>query len=336
MIDETLVTFGGAVKALGGGKVGGWGVLFSTKADPDLVGDFFTAETQFGPHQVTAVYYDHGMDDTLKRRVLDNSAAIEAKDAGIWVTAQLNLRDEYEAEIYKMAEAGKLGWSSGTAAHLVEREADGKAHRITRWPLGLDMSLTPTPCEPRTAAVPLKSWAASRKATGPSMGDIQSALRPLIQAACPCGSEPEDDCYGPWVCDLYGTSVVWECCSHTYEAPYTFTGGVPTLGTPREVQRRVSYVPVGSPDGLTMDDQAKTALAAAECLLERVKAVSAIRAQDGRRLSDARLGQVKALRDALALVLEAMPTTAAQTMATQIMANELALNELALTTIGGK
>jgi len=44
MIDtDTIIYQGGAVKALDGGKVGGYLVLFSTDADPDLVGDFFTA-----------------------------------------------------------------------------------------------------------------------------------------------------------------------------------------------------------------------------------------------------------------------------------------------------
>ena len=58
-----------------------------------------------------------------------------------------------------MVEKGKLGFSSGTAAHLVEREQapQGKGVHIKMWPLGLDGSLTPTPCDPHNRAVPLKS-----------------------------------------------------------------------------------------------------------------------------------------------------------------------------------
>ena len=56
-----------------------------------------------------------------------------------------------------LAESGKLGWSSGTASHLVMREQDGAAHRVKRWPLGLDASLTHTPAEPRNSVMPLKS-----------------------------------------------------------------------------------------------------------------------------------------------------------------------------------
>jgi HK97 family phage major capsid protein len=76
----------------------------------------------------------------------------------------LALRDEYEQAIFEMAKAGKLGWSSGTASHLVEHEAVGKSWWIKSWPLGLDASLTPTPCEPRTRAVPLKTYLDSLEA----------------------------------------------------------------------------------------------------------------------------------------------------------------------------
>jgi hypothetical protein len=77
----------------------------------------------------------------------------------VWAETQLALRDAYEKRIYGLAEAGKLGWSSGTAAHLVKREPVGGAMKIMHWPLGLDASLTPTPAEPRNTVVALKAWA---------------------------------------------------------------------------------------------------------------------------------------------------------------------------------
>ncbi len=155
--DDQLVYFGGEVKALGDGRVGGYLVLFGDENNTDLEGDYFTKNTDFGPHKSSLVLYQHGMDKSLKRRVLDPEATIKTDDIGVWVEAQLSLRDEYEEAIYQMAKRKKLGWSSGTAPHLVEREAKGEAFHITRWPLGLDASLTPTPAEPRTAAIPLKA-----------------------------------------------------------------------------------------------------------------------------------------------------------------------------------
>lgn len=155
---DTLIACGDAVKALGDGKVGGYLVRFSGPRDPDLEGEFFTASTFFGPAKTSTVYYQHAMDDRLGGRVLDEDATLKVDDVGVWIEAQLMMRDEYEKFIYEMAEQGRMGWSSGTASHLVEYEDMGAARWIKRWPLGLDASLTPTPAEPRNVTVPLKTW----------------------------------------------------------------------------------------------------------------------------------------------------------------------------------
>lgn len=157
MADDFLVMHGGEVKVLGNGKIGGYLVRFSGPDDPDLDGDFFTKDTDFSENETSLVFYQHGLDGTLKRRVLDPKATLKKDEFGIWVEAQLQLRDEYERFIYQRAKEGKQGWSSGTASHLVEREQVGKAYWIKSWPLGLDASLTPTPAEPRNVALSLKS-----------------------------------------------------------------------------------------------------------------------------------------------------------------------------------
>lgn len=164
---DELVFFGGEVKALDGGKVGGYLVRFSTANDPDLTGDYFTSATDFGGAQKSAVYYQHGLDAKIGKRKL-GEADHKIDSVGVWVEAQLNARDEYEKAIYEMAKAGKLGWSSGTAAHLVTRRTAGKASEITSWPLGLDASLTPTPAEPRNVAVSLKSLLTTEQAGQPA------------------------------------------------------------------------------------------------------------------------------------------------------------------------
>ena len=155
---ETLITMGGEIKALGDGRVGGYLVRFGSPGDTDLEGEFFTADTDFGPAKTSLVFYHHALDGSLKRRVLDDDAEMRKDETGIWIEAQLEMRDEYEKFIYEQAQAGRMGWSSGTAGHLIERVPMGKATWIKSWPLGLDASITPTPAEPRNAAVPLKSW----------------------------------------------------------------------------------------------------------------------------------------------------------------------------------
>lgn len=158
-VDEAarLITFGSEVKALGDGKVAGYLVRFSSAEEPDLEGDYFTIDTDFGDTAVTDVYYQHGYDVKLGKRRL-TKGDMKEDDIGVWIEAQLSMRDEYERAIYALVEAGKLGWSSGTAPHLVEREKKGDAHFIKTWPLGLDASLTPNPAEPRNEVIPLKSY----------------------------------------------------------------------------------------------------------------------------------------------------------------------------------
>lgn len=157
-VNETVVSFGSEIKSLGDNKFGGYLVRFSTQEDPDLTGDFFDAKTDFDvdfPIQST-VYFNHGLDPQLKKRKF-GKADVKVDDVGVWAEFILQERDEYEKALADMAKAGKLGWSSGTAAHLVEREAVGKAMHIKRWPLGLDASITHTPAEPRNSVIPLKS-----------------------------------------------------------------------------------------------------------------------------------------------------------------------------------
>jgi HK97 family phage major capsid protein len=157
MEKENLIYFGDAVKVLGEGRVGGYLVRFSTERDPDLVGDFFTKDSDLGVEAGSRVpvYYQHGYDNHFKSKRIGR-ASVEYQDAGIWLEAQLEMRDEYERGLMELAEAGKLGWSSGAAGHLVEREQVGKSWHIKSWPIA-EASLTPTPAEPRNTAVSVKS-----------------------------------------------------------------------------------------------------------------------------------------------------------------------------------
>lgn len=154
--DDGLVSFGGEIKALGDGKVGGYLVRFSTADDPDLTGDYFTKETNLHIPASLPVFYHHGMDAKIGKRVI-GQATTRIDEVGAWAETQLNMRDEYDKAIYAMAEAGKLGYSSGALPHLVEREPvkAGVAY-IKSWYVG-EASLTPTPAEPRNSIVSLKS-----------------------------------------------------------------------------------------------------------------------------------------------------------------------------------
>lgn len=154
-MEDTLVNFGAEVKALGDGKIGGHLIRFTTENDPDLTVDYFDAKTVINVPDNLPVLYHHGMDEVMGKRVIGTAKA-KTDDVGVWVEAQLNLRDEYEKNVYALAEAGKLGWSSGALSHLVEREPVGKAWHIKSWFVG-EASLTPTPAEPRNGVIALKA-----------------------------------------------------------------------------------------------------------------------------------------------------------------------------------
>jgi phage head maturation protease len=153
--EKSLVAYGNEVKALGDGKIGGYLVRFSTPADPDLTGEFFSKDTEFGTNTTPPLFYHHGMDGTLKTRMI-GQGAWKIDDIGLWYEAQIAMRTEYEKYLYQMVQDGLIGYSSGALSHLVERETVGKAVWVKTWIIG-EASLTPAPAEYRNEVTPLKS-----------------------------------------------------------------------------------------------------------------------------------------------------------------------------------
>lgn len=140
------VLHGGPIKAMGNGKIQGYLINFTDADNPDLYGEFFTAKTFYDiePGERVTLYYQHGQDPVLQKRVL-GKGIVTIDDVGLWVEAQLELRDAYELAVYQLAQQGKLGFSSGTLPFLVEYEQQGKSWWVKSWPIGKDASLTPCP-----------------------------------------------------------------------------------------------------------------------------------------------------------------------------------------------
>lgn len=143
--------------------IGGYGVVWGGQ---DLTGDYFTAKTDFWFDRLTEtppVLYQHGQDSTLKRTVVGRITSKRSDEFGLWVEAQITAAKEYADAIRELVGKGVLGFSSGAVAHLVERTKSAKAGlaEIVSWPIA-ELSLTPTPAEPRTVGVKeLKAMAAS-------------------------------------------------------------------------------------------------------------------------------------------------------------------------------
>jgi len=141
---------GAALKAAYTGDVEGLLVVFGNPDTVDLENEFFTRDTDFGRLRETPIWLNHTQPIKTAGGVIlveepIGYGALELTDEGVIVRGLLDAKYRYLAQI-----APEMGWSSGTAAHLVMREAVGKATFIKRWLLGLDASITPTPAEPRT------------------------------------------------------------------------------------------------------------------------------------------------------------------------------------------
>lgn len=169
--DKTFITYGDTVKALPDNKVGGYLVRFTSPDDLDLTGDYFTKETDLGEPVKLPVIYHHGMDEILKNRRI-GTATTRLDEVGLWVEAQLTMRDEYEKMVYQLAQEGKLGWSSGAASHVVDKEPSGKGMLIKQWYIA-EASLTPSPAEFRNSVIPLKSYISDNTATQSTEGEAE-------------------------------------------------------------------------------------------------------------------------------------------------------------------
>ena len=220
MNDDTLIYFGGEVKALDDkGLVGGYLVLFSDDGkQKDLTGEWFTSKTYLGPKDGDGAeaLFEHGfpiMPKSLKGVDKDTLKMIEAyanrtfrplktkRDAiGIFAETCLDIEDDYDKFLLSRVKAGKMGWSSGAAGHRVVKSAEGE---IKRWPIA-EGSLTLRPAEPRTRdmTMTLKSYAAllaeeneldsDIEVEGKPSGSLQKALNQRLDDMVDEGRTKED------------------------------------------------------------------------------------------------------------------------------------------------
>lgn len=180
--EDGFVNFGDEVKAVkmddGSVKLAGYLIRFGDATKTDLTGDYFTKDTDFGDAAVSDGWFNHrvpveykGKRVTYKEQLPD--VTLSKDDIGIFAEIVLGARNEYEKMIAELGLQKALGWSSGTAPHLVDRKQVGNAYEITRWKLGLDASLTPTPAEFRNSVVPIKSLITPEAASADKGSEIE-------------------------------------------------------------------------------------------------------------------------------------------------------------------
>jgi hypothetical protein len=155
------------VKSLGGDRVGGYAVLWGTPVKRDLMNEWFTPQTA----ELTAVFdamkrlpllYQHAADGKMMTTVVGLVDKVLPDDVGLWYEAQLTMAGQYRAAIEDLIGQGLLGTSSGTLP--AARRADRKG-KLLRWPI-VELSLTPTPAEPRMMDRPVAEIKAAFAAVG--------------------------------------------------------------------------------------------------------------------------------------------------------------------------
>lgn len=159
---DVLTSFVDGIKSDRLGHVKGYLVRFGDSKATDLEGDYFTQATDYGfpmeegKRVPLNVYYHHGMDSAVGKKSI-GTGYIKMTDEGLWYEAQLDMADEYGKMIAKLCKQGKMGFSSGAAAHMVERKSMGGASEIIRWPIA-EASITPTPAEYRNSVKSLEEY----------------------------------------------------------------------------------------------------------------------------------------------------------------------------------
>lgn len=152
------------IKRLGENKIGGYAVAFGNEKEHDIEGDWFTKSTDLwlDTYKNQPVFFDHAVgmkvpgdetegDDNADPRFykLGHITKVAPDDVGVWVEGVLDEHNNWVRGVMELVDKGALYFSSGSAPHLIKRTEAGE---IKSWPI-IEVSLTPTPAEPRKTIV---------------------------------------------------------------------------------------------------------------------------------------------------------------------------------------
>lgn len=167
---------GGSIKALKDGEFGG--ILVPFGGPRDAHGEFFYPDVELREERYgrLPVLFHHGLTD-FKDEEVGVIESLQRTAEGLYAKARLFL-DHADARIralaYKLWEdiqSGKLGWSSGSADHLVEIDANGG---IKRWPV-IEATVTYSPAgKERTTLAALKTANAEAVPVLPELFDTSA------------------------------------------------------------------------------------------------------------------------------------------------------------------
>ncbi len=146
--NDKRIFVGSSIRAFDDGRIEGMLVPFTTAQEKDFYRTYFDKRTDYGldafPVVNAPALYQHGLDKTLQVKPVGRVTRLKVDDVGLWIEAQLALKDEYDKAVHALAKRGLLSWSSGALPQSVIEADDG---HIDRWYI-IEASLTPTPATP--------------------------------------------------------------------------------------------------------------------------------------------------------------------------------------------
>jgi phage head maturation protease len=154
MTDDSLITYGSAIKAVGSRGFSGHAIIFG---GADQEGDSFFPDCDLGLEGRVSLpaYWCHALDPEIGNRKFSD-VDFKVTSEGLFVRGEFKRLDRVEEELLTAINKGRLGFSSASTPHLVRKRKRGAVNEITTWPLS-EISLTPNPVEKRTKVLPLKS-----------------------------------------------------------------------------------------------------------------------------------------------------------------------------------
>jgi len=125
--------------------VRGYGVVFQGR---DYLGDTFIKETDYGLKRIigTPVFLEHALEGFKSQ--IGEVINYGIDDFGLWIEAKIDTSIRVVKDYLEKIRKGLVGWSSGTAGHLIDRIKNV----ITRWHVA-EFSLTTHPADKRTLGV---------------------------------------------------------------------------------------------------------------------------------------------------------------------------------------
>lgn len=183
-----------AVKALGGGRIGGYAVLWGDHQRTDLTKEYFTPDTA----DLTTIFkqlgrlpnlYAHGGDGSVRSAIIGVIDTMIPDDIGLWYEAQLERASAYREAVLRLIERGLLGSSSGTLPAAREVAPDG---HIKRWPI-VEVSLTPAPAEYRMLDRPVSEIKDLYEAIGLNFEGEETPAASPVEETPPVESDKSAD-----------------------------------------------------------------------------------------------------------------------------------------------